>query len=170
MARTMSAAALTALGAQQTSEVFLNLLDISLTIDGTMQHYHFVNNTQPITRRIANNTQPVTYTSTVYTPLGFKVVLPREGEEVTAATISIDVVDREVIEIMRKAEDIPTVSFIIILASNPDGDPEAGPFNFQLKKVSYNHMSLQAELSTGNHLDGAFPRVIKTPYFFPALF
>lgn len=159
MARTMSAAALTALGAQQTSEVFLNLLDISLTIGGAMQQYHFVNNTQPITRN-----------GVVYTPLGFKVVLPREGEEVTAATISIDVVDREVIEIMRKAEDIPTVSFIIILASNPDGGPEAGPFNFQLKKVSYNHMSLQAELSTGNHLDGAFPRVIKTPYFFPALF
>lgn len=159
MARTMSAAALTALGAQQTSEVFLNLLDISLTIGGAMQQYHFVNNTQSITRN-----------GLVYTPLGFKVVLPREGEEVTAATISIDVVDREVIEIMRKAEDIPTVSFIIILASNLDGDPEAGPFNFQLKKVSYNHMSLQAELSTGNHLDGAFPRVIKTPYFFPALF
>ena len=159
MARKMSTAALAAVGAQQTSEVFLFLLDISLTIDGILEHYYFVNNTQKIIRK-----------GTTYLPLAFRITLPAEGDEIAAATITIDVVDRQIIEAMRKAEDIPEVSFSLILASTPDADAEAGPFNFQLKKVSYNSMSLQAELSTGNHLDGAFPRVIKTPYYFPALF
>lgn len=159
MARKMSTAALAAVGAQQTSEVFLFLLDISLTIDGILEHYYFVNNTQKIIRN-----------GTTYLPLAFRITLPAEGDEITAATITIDAVDRQIIEVMRKAEDIPEVSFSLILASTPDADAEAGPFNFQLKKVSYNSMSLQAELSTGNHLDGAFPRVIKTPYYFPALF
>lgn len=159
MARKMSTAALAAVGAQQTSEVFLFLLDISLTIDGIPEHYYFVNNTQQIIRN-----------GTTYLPLAFRITLPAEGDEITAATITIDAVDRQIIEVMRKAEDIPEVSFSLILASTPDADAEAGPFNFQLKKVSYNSMSLQAELSTGNHLDGAFPRVIKTPYYFPALF
>jgi len=135
------------------------LLDISLTIDGIPEHYYFVNNTQKIIRK-----------GTTYLPLAFRITLPAEGDEITAATITIDAVDRQIIEVMRKAEDIPEVSFSLILASTPDADAEAGPFNFQLKKVSYNSMSLQAELSTGNHLDGAFPRVIKTPYYFPALF
>lgn len=159
MARKMSTAALAAVGAQQTSEVFLFLLDISLTIDGILEHYYFVNNTQKIIRN-----------GTTYLPLAFRITLPAEGDEITAATITIDAVDRQIIEVMRKAEDVPEVSFSLILASTPDADAEAGPFNFQLKKVSYNSMSLQAELSTGNHLDGAFPRVIKTPYYFPALF
>lgn len=159
MARKMSTAALAAVGAQQTSEVFLFLLDISLTIDGILEHYYFVNNTQKIIRN-----------GTTYLPLAFRITLPAEGDEITAATITIDAVDRQIIEAMRKAEDIPEVSFSLILASTPDADAEAGPFNFQLKKMSYNSMSLQAELSTGNHLDGAFPRVIKTPYYFPALF
>lgn len=159
MARKMSTAALAAVGAQQTSEVFLFLLDISLTIDDVLEHYYFVNNTQKIIRK-----------GTTYLPLAFRITLPAEGDEITAATITIDAVDRQIIEAMRKAEDIPEVSFSLILASTPDADAEAGPFNFQLKKVSYNSMSLQAELSTGNHLDGAFPRVIKTPYYFPALF
>lgn len=159
MARKMSTAALAAVGAQQTSEVFLFLLDISFTIDDVLEHYYFVNNTQKIIRK-----------GTTYLPLAFRITLPAEGDEITAATITIDAVDRQIIEVMRKAEDIPEVSFSLILASTPDADAEAGPFNFQLKKVSYNSMSLQAELSTGNHLDGAFPRVIKTPYYFPALF
>ena len=159
MARKMSTAALAAVGAQQTSEVFLFLLDISLTIDGILEHFYFVNNTQKIIRN-----------GTTYLPLAFRITLPAEGDEITTATITIDAVDRQIIEVMRKAEDIPEVSFSLILASTPDADAEAGPFNFQLKKVSYNSMSLQAELSTGNHLDGAFPRVIKTPYYFPALF
>lgn len=159
MARKMSTAALAAVGAQQTSEVFLFLLDISLTIDDVLEHYYFVNNTQQIIRK-----------GTTYLPLAFRITLPAEGDEIAAATITIDAVDRQIIEVMRKAEDVPEVSFSLILASTPDADAEAGPFNFQLKKVNYNSMSLQAELSTGNHLDGAFPRVIKTPYYFPALF
>ncbi len=159
MARTMSTTALAAISAQQTSEVFLYLLHVSLTLDGTLEHFYFVNNTQSITRD-----------GQVYSPLGFRIVLPSEGEHITTATITIDAVDREIIEVMRRAEDIPKVSFSLILASRPNDVPEAGPFNFQLSSISYNKQSLSAELSTGNHLDGTFPRVIKTPYFFPALF
>lgn len=159
MSRAMSTAALAALSAQETNEVFLYLLEIGVTINGTTDTHYFVNNTVSVERN-----------GTTYDPLSFKIVLPQEGEHINSATINLDVVDREIIEVMRSADEPPTISFILILASNLNGDPEAGPFNFVLKEVSYNKTSLSATLSTGNHLEGTFPKVIRTPYYFPALF
>lgn len=159
MARTMSSAALAAISAQQTSEVFLYLLDIVISVGGVSTPYRFVNDFVPLVRK-----------GNRYDPLGFKITLPQEGENIQGAKVTIDAVDRRIIQVLREADTMPKVSFILILASNPDGDPEAGPFIFDLSNVSYNKTSLSADLSIGNHLDGVFPRVIKTPYFFPALF
>ena len=104
------------------------------------------------------------------TRLGSRLPCLRKEKNIQGAKVTIDAVDRRIIQVLREADTIPKVSFILILASNPDGDPEAGPFIFDLSNVSYNKTSLSADLSIGNHLDGVFPRVIKTPYFFPALF
>lgn len=159
MARTMSSAALAAISAQQTSEVFLYLLDISISTDNVSTTYRFVNDFVPLVRK--GNT---------YDPLGFKVTLPQEGENIQGAKVTIDAVDRRIIQVLREADTMPKVTFILILASNPDGDPEAGPFTFNLKDISYTKSSLSATLVYGNHLESVFPRVIKTPHFFPALF
>lgn len=159
MARAMSSAALAAVAGVSSQEVFLFLLKITLTIDGTLETYRFVNNTEQIVRD--NN---------IYYPLAFKLNLPQEGEHATGTTVVIDAVDREIIEVLRKTTTQPEVSFILIMASAPDGPPEAGPFTFNLKDISYTKSSLSATLVYGNHLESVFPRVIKTPHFFPALF
>lgn len=159
MSRTMSAAAISAVGAQQTSEVFLYLLTVNIVVDGEDQTFYFVNNREAIVRD-----------DQTYTPLGFKVTLPNEGDNVLGAQITIDVVDRVMIQAIREAEETPTVSFVIILASDPDGDPEAGPFNFEISSVSYNAYSMSCTLGVGKHLDAIFPKTLITPYYFPGLF
>lgn len=159
MSRTMGASAISALNAQQTDAVFLFLLDVTLTIDGSEQTLHFVNNTTPITRL-----------GTLYTPLAFKIKLPNEGESIHEASLVLDAVDLVIIEAMRNTTARPQVSFILILASAPDDTPEAGPFNFELSEVSYNAKTLNATLTYGNHLEARFPSIAKTPYYFPGMF
>lgn len=159
MARTMSSAALAALASESTKEVFLFLLEVTLTVDGVLETYRFVNNTTKIVRNGID-----------YDPLHFKITLPQEGENLSGASLTMDVVDRRIIEVMRKTSTQPKVSFMLIIASTPNGPPEAGPFIFDLTNMSYNNLSLSATLSYGNHLEAVFPRVIKTPYYFPALF
>ena len=159
MSRTMGSSALAALSAPQTNEVFLFLLDITLTIGGSSSVFHFVNNTQSVTRL-----------GTLYTPLGFQITLPNEGETIHEAKLTIDAVDLVIIEAMRETTTKPQVTFSLILASAPDADTEAGPFNFELSDVSYNAQTLSATLTYGKHLEAVFPKVGKTPYYFPGLF
>lgn len=157
MSRTMGSAALAAVAAPQTSEVFLFLLDIVL--DGVLETLHFVNNTQPITRL-----------GVTYTPLAFRVTLPNEGETIHEAQLVMDAVDLVVIEKLRQANEKPQVTFSLILASAPDADSEAGPFTFEVSNVSYNAKSLSCTLNYGKKLEAKFPKVGKTPYNFPGLF
>lgn len=159
MSRAMGSAAIAAIGKPQTSEVFLFLLDVNLTIGGVPETLHFVNNTEQIVRG-----------ATTYLPLAFNIVLPNEGEDVSEAQLVMDAVDLVVVEHMRNEQSQPTVTFILILASDPDATPEAGPFTFDVGSVSYNAKSLTCTLTHGKEIDGVFPKVGKTPYYFPGLF
>lgn len=157
--RTMSTRAVSAINQPQTSEVFLYLLDITLKINSVETTYHFVNNTEKIIRN-----------SITYIPLAFKIVLPAEGETISEAQLSLDAVDLIMIEAFRRAEEAPKAAFIVILASAPNDAPEAGPFNFDIKEVNYNAQAITCSLALSNTLDATYPRVTKTPYFFPGLF
>jgi len=159
MSRAMGLSAISALGKPQTSEVFLFLLDVNLLIDGTPEVLHFVNNTESITRN-----------TVVYTPLAFDIVLPSEGESINEAQLVLDAVDLQIVEYMRNEQSKPTVTFILILASAPDDTPEAGPFIFTVESVTYNARQLSCTLGHGKKLGGIFPKVGKTPYYFPGLF
>lgn len=153
--RSMSSAALAAMSGTYTDEVFLFVLDVE--VDG--EEYRFVDDTVPLTRN--NKT---------YYPLAFNIVLPSEGDDVQAATLSIDAVDQEIIKVMRGAVGVPTVAFSLILSSDANGIPEAGPFNFEVKEIAYNHLTLEATLAYGLHLDGAFPKYFTDPIDFPGLY
>lgn len=159
MSRSMSVGAVSAMGKPQTTKIFLYLLTVNITIDGGTETYYFVNNTQSVIRN-----------SQIYTPLGFRIVLPSEGEDVKEATLELDATNLIVVEAMRKAESRPTVSFILILADDADGTPEAGPFNFDISDVSFNAQSVRCTLKLGKTLESSFPKVSLTPYYFPGLF
>lgn len=159
MSRTIGASALAAIAKPQTDEVFLFLLDVILTIDGVVETYHFVNNTESVTRL-----------GVEYIPLGFQITLPNEGETIHEASLTIDAVDLVLVSAMRETTVKPQVSFMLVLASFPDATPEAGPFNFELSDVTYNAQTLSATLNYGKHLEARFPKVGKTPYYFPGMF
>lgn len=158
MSRAMSTSAVQAVASPQTDKVFLTVLDVYINDNEPL---HFVNNTELVTRTF--NSVP-----TIYIPLAFRIVLPSEGENLTSAKLVFDVVDRIMIEELRKATTA-RVTFSIVLFDTPDVI-EAGPFNFKLGSFSYNAQTLEAVLSYGNHLEGRFPRVSKDPYNFPAMF
>jgi hypothetical protein len=155
----MGSSAIAALGKPQSSEVFLFLLDVSLLIDGVATTLHFVNNTVQIVRN-----------TTVYSPLAFTIVLPTEGESVNEAQLVMDAVDLQIVEYMRNEQNKPSVTFILVLASDPNATPEAGPFTFTIDSVHYDARSLSCTLGHGKRLDGVFPKIGKTPYYFPGLF
>ena len=159
MSRAMGSSAIAALNQPQSSEVFLFLLDVTMTIDGSPQYFHFVNNTEAVTRN-----------TVTYIPMAFRIVLPNEGESISEAKLVIDAVDLTIVEAMRKEQNRPQVTFMLILASSPDADPEAGPFTFDINNVTYNHQSLSCTLNYGKKLEAKFPKIGKTPYYFPGLF
>jgi len=156
----MSADALVAMGAPQTSKVFLFLIAITL-LDSTdtEQTYHFVNDKTAIVR--GENT---------YHALAFDIILPAEGDNIQEAQLVLDAVDLVMIQALRGATEAPKVTFMLVLADAPNGDPEAGPFNFEMSSFNYNKSTINCTLSYGKHLEAVYPKVGITPFYFPGLF
>lgn len=154
--RTLSNAARTAIYAQQTDKVFLIILDIS--------HADFAD-----TIRIVNDYSDVTSNGNVYTAFPFTVTLPKESEEVTKATLVIDNVSRTLIDEIRTITTPPDVSLNIILSDTPD-IVEVGPFNFKLKQVTYDQLTIQGSLDFEDVLFGNFPNETFTPQNHPGMF
>lgn len=118
--REVSAAALQAMLAQQTSEVFVPLLRI--------EHPDLA---EPIC--LAYNTEQVVRTDGTYQPYAFKINLPKQMEDETPTlTVTIDNTDLVINDKIRTLVGKPAVTFMVVLASSPD-TVEAGPFELSLQ-------------------------------------
>lgn len=157
MSRTLSAAALSAALAQETSEVFLALLEIAHDDLGS-----------PI--RAVNNMEDVTSNGDVYAAFPFEVAMPAEsGDAPSKAVLRIDNVDQSVITAIRSITTPPTATLSVILASSPD-TIEAGPFEFTMREVDYDAQFVRAELHFEDILNEPFPADKYTPNNFPGLY
>ncbi|MCL4715450.1 MAG: DUF1833 domain-containing protein [Hyphomonadaceae bacterium] len=105
--RVLSAPATAAIAAEETDEVFLVLVGID--------HVDLV---QPI--RVVNNVEPVDSGGETYVGLPFEIELPDEGERPGEARLSVDNVDRRIVEALRTVQSAPTVEIKVVLASQPD--------------------------------------------------
>lgn len=155
--RTVSAAAAAAMAAPQTGEVFLSLL--------TIDHDDL---DAPI--RLCNNGADVTSRGDLYVAFPFQHQLPTDSDgEVPRAEIAICNVTTEITRQLDVLQSPPTVALEIVLASSPD-TVEAGPWNFTLKGVDYDQLTIQASLGFENVLSEPFPAPRFTPTSFPGLF
>lgn len=158
MSRPVSAAFWSAIASERTSEVLLLLV--------TVDHPDL---SEPL--RHVYNTEPVTSRGDVFEPTFFQFDGQDEGEDgiLTGAQLTLEAVDRQIIEILREIDQAPTITTEIVLASNPD-TVELGPFVFDVVSVTYNSQFVQCELEYRDVMTDEFPADSFTPENTPGLF
>jgi len=158
MPRDISLTALQSILAQETEEIWLVCL--------TITHADL---SAPI--RLVNDRQDLTRTAGTFSAFPFEVALPSDEErETPKASITIDNVDRTVIQALRDVTSAPEVTIEVVLLDSPN-TVEAGPFVFQMHSVSYNAGTLQGELGyESDFLNEGFPAESFTPNTAQGLF
>ncbi len=161
MARTISAAAMQAVLATRTDQVFLTCLTISPPAGS---------NAFPVIQ-LVNDKNPLVRTDGTYQPFAFQVKLPDDDDsKIPQVNITIDNVDRSILEAIRTVPGLPIVEFFVVLASTPD-TIEVGPFNFSLLSAGYDVMTITGTLGyEEDFLNQQVPGDLYTPTNSPALF
>ncbi len=155
--RPLSLAALNAINAQETGEVFCFLL--------TLSHSSF---TAPI--RICSGGIDITSRLNLYTFCPFEISLPPETDEAPPSVVlSVDNVDRSLIAAVRGVSDAIGIRLEVVLASSPD-TVEAGPFDFLLRDVLYDALVISGTLRYEQILDEPYPADDFTPSRTPGVF
>jgi Domain of unknown function (DUF1833) len=153
----LTSAAVKALTAQETGEVFLML--ITIAHPSLVPSLYFVNDTVDLISR--GNT---------YLGWPFQVALPDEREDaLPQVQLRIDNVDRRIMEGIRMLTTTPTVTMEVVLASSPD-TVERGPFNFRLAGIDYDALVITGTLAPEDVLNEPACQFSFTPALFPGLF
>jgi len=143
--------------AQQTGEVYLDLLEVSNP--QLASPLYFVNNTQAI---VSNGK---TYEPAIFT---FNLPNTKVGGS-TKASFTISNIDRRAVELARSVSTPLQLTGMTIRASLPDVY-EAGPIIFSLREVKWTEQSLTGTLY--DDIDGgmAVPKLTFNPADFPGLY
>lgn len=153
----MSAAAIAALNAPETDEVFLLLLELNEA--SLLEPIRYVHDHSNITSR-----------GNVYYASYFDIELPTERpDSIDTARITVDNVDRNIVTAIRTASGRPTARVELILASDPD-TVEAGPFDFELQSAEYDALTVSGTLAYDDVVEIRGPLHLRSPHWFPDLF
>lgn len=145
------------MNAPETDEVFLILLTIE---EASLS--------EPI--RVVNDTVNITSRGNVYAAMAFSAEPPGESDGAArSARITLDNVDRQIVQAVREATGVPKVTMEVILASDPD-TVEAGPFVFELESAEYDATTVTGELSFDDVSSLRWPAYSTTPHLFPDLY
>jgi len=157
MVRPLSAVTRRAIFSQETGEVFVILLSI--------RHADLTE-----TIRVCSDSRNLESRGETYLACPFRAALPSEQEgELARVRLMIDNVERRIVEAVRTISSAPSVTLEVVLASHPDV-VEAGPFEFALRDVSYDELTVEGELSFENVLNEPYPEGIFSPADFPGIF
>lgn len=152
--RSYAIATVQELAAQETDEVFLELVEIN-------------ESSLPEPIRVVNNPQAITSQTNVYAAAAFGINLAGESDaEVETVRLRVDNVDRLLVAAVREAVGIPTVNLRIIRADDPDTWLVDMKFNVETANVTM--AAIEAVLTYDNAYNRRFPRHKITPYTFPA--
>lgn len=157
MSRPLTLAALKAVNAQETDEVFLVLL--------TLAHESLI---QPL--RVTSDAVNTISRGEVFTAYPFDLSLPEDSEALTAtAHLSIDNVDRVIVAALRGLQDSPSVTVEIVRASAPDIVEAVFP-DFRLSEIQYDAATVTGVLTIEDFTAEPYPAAVFTPAGFPGLF
>ncbi len=158
MSRTLSPAATRAAFDQQTAEAFLFRLQID--------HPSFA---APL-RFINDQVDHTDVGGNTWTAYPFALTLPNDtDEEVSQVTLSIDNVDRQIVQQIRAISGEPTVSLWVVLGSDID-DIVAGPYQFSLQNANWTALVVSGTLGFEPILNLAWPAHQFTPDTAPGMF
>lgn len=157
MSRSVSSTFRAAAFAQETDQIYLLLL--------TIDHADLA---API--RVVNNYADVVSSGDTYTGMPFEITLPPDNDEsLSSAQLSIQNVDRQIVQAVRDIDSAPTVTLSVVLAASPN-TIEAGPYEMTLRDVSYDALVVTGSLSVEDMMNEPYPGDFFTPGEFPGLF
>ena len=155
MPRGLSKTALNEINALSTGEAFLFLMTI-VHDSGTV--------------RVVNNNEDVLSRGNIFTAYPFAIVLNADDEDtLPVIQLSIDNVDRLLVEAVRAAQTAPIVQLELILSSFPDIVEISIP-DMALRNVSYNAITMTGTLYVGDILNQRYPEGSVTPQLYGGLF
>jgi len=155
--RTVSQRFAAAARAPETGECPLLLL--------TLSHPSFA---EPV--RVCNNGVSITSRGHVFAGYPFQAVVGSESPDAPPqATLTIDNVDRSIVQAVRSVSGEPiTVTVELALAATPDLI-EAGPFEFAIRSAEYDALVVTGSLRYEDILNEPFPADEYDPTNFPGL-
>jgi len=146
-----------AVAAQQTTEAFILLL----TIDHASLD-------EPI--RVTSDAVDTVSQGVTYIPFPFELTLPSDSASSTPrARLVIDNVDRRVVEAVRQITSAPSVTFQLVLSSDPDTAEVEFP-DFKLRSVEVDALTVSGDLTIELYEDEPYPAGTFVPSAFPGLF
>lgn len=150
--RQLSQAALQAVLSQNTAEVFIPLLRI--------EHPDL---TAPIL--LAYNTEQVVRTDGTYLPYPFQINIPESSDnESPTVNLTVDNTDLTVNDTIRTLVGMPSVTFMVVLASSPD-TVEVGPYAMSLQNAQADSQTIQGTLGFEQ---GIFSQGVPSQTFVPS--
>lgn len=154
MSRALSSTARSALYEQTTDEVWLELV--------TIDHDDLSSSI-----RLVGNSEDIVSNGNTFTACGFPPIpLPSDGNDVVFV---VENVSQTILQAVRSIVTPLTLTLEIVLASDPD-TVEAGPFEFQSRKFTFNQRTIEFSLSYEPLLSEPFPAYTYTPIDYPGLF
>lgn len=157
MARNQSVAFRRAIYAAQTGEAFVVLL--------RLMHMSL-----PDTIRVASAGEDLVSRGDTYQWFPFRITLADEVDEAPRAVrLSIDNVDRRIVEAVRPLAGDIAVEIEVVLASSPD-TVEVGPVHLTLRDVEYDRLVVEGTLQPEDILNEPWPAYSYTPSWFPGKF
>ena len=155
--RSLSTTAKNAIFASQTDKVFIVLLDIT---GGNLTE----------TIRLTSDNVATTSNSNTYNPFPFMISMPPESaDEIPVVQLTIDNIDRSIIDNIRASNEPLLIEMNIVLNSDPD-TVEAGAFNYTLRNVTYDAYTITGDLVFEDILNEPYPAGTYDPVNYPGLF
>lgn len=154
----LSAAAVRALLAQESSESIIALL----TID---------HDDLPDPIRVARNTvgDDIVSGGETFIAMPFEIEIPTDSEKAPVARLEVPNVDRSIGQALEELASPAVCTIQIVLASEPDTiDREYA--QFELRNAEWDALAVTAELTQANFTGEPWPFLRVTPQWFPALF
>jgi hypothetical protein len=154
--RTLSTTALASAFAAETNEVWLILLTIS-----------HASLTEPL--RFVNNMESVTSRGNLFIAFPFEIEFPGQtADSAGEARISIDNIDRQIVQTLRTIQSPPEVTLEVILASTPS-TVEASFSGLILRDATYDVMKVEGTLRFEDIMSEPLSLQM-TPQRFPGMF
>ena len=120
--------------------------------------------------RAVNNPVDIPSRGETFIAYPFKTELPDDNpDRIDGITLTIDNVDRQIVEAIRSAPGAVKVTLELVLASTPDV-LEGGPYKPVLRQADYDALVVVGTLTFADILDAPFPARSMTPATAPGLF